>query len=160
MNIWKSFERKCKIESQGLSLHFDKGLDCVLKEKYISLAKWLRANYAFPIHINVYILNVEKIQLKNGLLAYGSFRWFSKRPPIIKVASAIEADLFKEYHLDELHEQILSSLIHEITHYYQWVLGLEQTNATSERQANYFRYRIIEQYYRDNLIPHSGSLSV
>ena len=65
MNIWKSFERKCKIESQGLSLHFDKGLDCVLKEKYISLAKWLRANYAFPIHINVYILNVEKIQLKN-----------------------------------------------------------------------------------------------
>ena len=65
---------------------------------------------------------------------------------MIRVASAIETDLLQEYTLDELHEQILSSLVHEITHYYQWISELEQSNATSERQANYFRYRIIEQY--------------
>ena len=155
MNIWDSFKRNRNIESQGLSLHFDDGLDPVLKEKYILLAKWLRVNYTFPVHVNVYIINAEKIRLRNGRLAYGSFRWFPKRTPMIRIASAMEVDLLNDYAVDEIHEQILSSFIHELTHYYQWILGLNQSNATSERQANYFRYRIIEQYYdssRKNMI--------
>ena len=46
-----------------------------------------------------------------------------------------------------VYEQILSSLVHELTHYYQWVLALEQSDAVSERQANYFRYRILDRYF-------------
>jgi len=150
MNIWSTFEKKRYQESKGISLHFDKGIDKDLKRKYISLVKWLRTNYAFPIHVTVYIINAEQIPLRNGHLAFGSFRWFDKRTPIIRVASAIETHVLTELSVDDLHEQILSSLIHEITHYFQWVLKIEQRNATSERQANYFRYRILEQYYNDS----------
>lgn len=146
MNLWQKFEIKSGMENQGFSLHIQKGIAPALRAKYLAFAKWLRTNYSFPVHINVYVINAEKILLKNGNWAYGSFRWFPKRTPLIRVASAIETELLQEYTLDELHEQILSSLVHEITHYYQWISKLEQSNATSERQANYFRYRIIEQY--------------
>lgn len=40
---------------------------------------------------------------------------------------------------------ILSSLIHELTHCYQYCSGAEQSDAASEKQADYYRYRILEQ---------------
>lgn len=79
-------------------------------------------------------------------MAYGSFRWYSARTPNIRVPSAIEPELLHEYTQDEIYEQILSSIVHELTHYYQWVLDLEQSDAISERQANYYRYRIIDLF--------------
>ena len=36
--------------------------------------------------------------------------------------------------------------MHELSHYFQWVLDVEQDDKTSERQANYFRYRIIDKF--------------
>lgn len=68
---------------------------------------------------------------------------------MIRVAAAVESSLLAEYSRDEIWEKILSSLVHELTHYYQWCLGLEQSNAVSERQANYYRYRIIEKYEQE-----------
>ncbi len=68
---------------------------------------------------------------------------------MIRIAASIEEKLLSEYTREEIYEQILSSLVHEITHYYQWTLKLEQNNATSERQANYFRYRIIDKYIEE-----------
>ena len=150
MNLWEKFEIKHHTKNQGISLHFEDGVDQTLKSKYLSFARWLRKNYAFPVHIHVYIINAEKIRLQNGHLAYGSFRWFPKRTPIIRVASAIEEDLLNKYTPEEIYEQILSSLVHELTHYYQWVLGLEQSNSTSEHQANYYRYRVIWQYEEES----------
>ncbi len=148
MNLWQTFEIKNfhNGDDQGVSFHYEKGIEDDLKKKYISFAKWLRKNYIFPVHINVYILNCEKVRLLSGTLAYGSFRWFPKRNPMIRVPSAIEEGLLSEFTKEEIYEQILSSLVHELTHYYQWVLDLRQSDATSERQANYFRYRIIHKY--------------
>ena len=149
MNLWQSFEvsRETKYENQGISFHYQKGLDADLKKKYISFAAWLRKNYIFPVHVNVYILNCTTIRLINGKTAYGSFRYFPKRNPFIRIPSAVESELLNEYTIDEIHEQILSSLVHELSHYYQWILGADQSNAASEWQANYFRYKIIEKYY-------------
>ena len=63
--------------------------------------------------------------------------------------SAIEAGLLEENTREEIYESILSSLVHELTHYYQWVLDLKQSKAVSERQAIYFRYRIIDKFYQE-----------
>lgn len=148
MNLWQKFSIKnMETENNGFSLHFDKGIDERLKSKFLNFAKYLRGKYCFPVHINIYIKNCERIRLKNGKMAYGNFRWFEKRTPYISIPSKPESYLFDEYTEDEVHEQILSSLVHELTHYFQWVLDLPQSNAVSERQANYFRYRIIEEYY-------------
>lgn len=147
MNLWQLFEKGvCQAQSKRLSFHYEQGIDSALKIRYIDFAKWLRKTYVFPVRLNVYILNQEKITLRNGKQAYGNFRWFAHRPPIIKIPSKIEPELFETWTLDEIYESILSSLVHEITHYYQWVLDLEQSNTTSERQANFFRYRMIHKY--------------
>ncbi len=149
MNLWQKFELNDdnKISNKGISFHYQQGIDEDLKRKYISFARWLRKNYCFPTHLNIYILNLVKVQLMNGKEAYGSFRWSENREKCsICIPSAIESELLNEYTKEDIYEQILSSLVHEITHYFQWVLKSEQSNATSERQANYFRYRIIEKY--------------
>lgn len=148
MNLWQKFEksRNKSFESQKLSFRYEDGIDDELKRLYQSFAMWLKDNYVFPVSLNIYILNCEKIRLKNGNMAYGSFRWYPKKNPVIRIPSAINSDLLEEYTPEEIYEQILSSLVHELTHYFQWVLGSEQSNATSERQANYYRYRIIEKY--------------
>ena len=152
MNLWQNFEirRRPAFENRGVSLHFDKGIDECLRREYMAFARWLRKTYVFPVHIHVYLVNAEKIRLVSGRMAYGGFRYFDERPPRIRVASAIERHLLGEYTEEELREQILSSFVHELSHYYQWVLGLEQSDAVSERQANYYRYRILERYDNDS----------
>ena len=148
-NLWNRFlltnykEKK----SCNLKLHFEKGIEPDLKALYIELGKWLRKTYCFPLVLNVYIINAETVRIGNGKMAYGSFKWFAKRPPRIKIPSAVEPSLKYEYSNAEIYEMIISSLIHEITHYYQWYEKTEQSNSVSERQANYFRYKILDEFY-------------
>ena len=148
-NLWSRFRLSNHQEhiSNNLKLHFEKGIDPDLKKLYIKLAKWLRKTYYFPTVLNVYIINAEKVRLGNGDLAYGSFKWFPKRSPLIKIPSAVELSLIQKYSNDEIYEMILSSLIHEISHYFQWLEKNGQTDSASERQANYFRYRILDEFY-------------
>ena len=153
MNLWQKFEteRGLKADNKGIFFHYEKGIDDDLRKACILFAKWLRRRYIFPVRLNVYIKNCEKVRLLNGIMAYGSFRWFEKRTPYIRIPSKIESDLLNEFSKEEIYEQILSSLVHELTHYFQWVIDLEQSDAASERQANYYRYRIIEKYYQEDI---------
>lgn len=152
MNLWQRFEikRGLTMENRGISFHYEAGIDAELKKEYERFGRWLRKNYCFPVHIHVYILNCERVKLRNGNMAYGSFRWFPKRPPYIRIPSAIEADLMEEYTPEEIYDSMLSSLVHELTHYYQWVSAFEQSDAVSERQANYFRYRIVDKFDQES----------
>ncbi len=153
MNLWEIFEIKnnTEYENQGISLHYEKGIEENLRKEYVAFVGWLRKKYVFPIHIHIYILNSEQVRLQNGKMAYGSIKWFPKRNPRIKIPSAVETHLLGKYTKEELYDQILSSFIHELTHYYQWVLDLDQSNATSERQANYYRYRILDMFYDEQM---------
>ena len=150
MGLWNEFKinNVCTLDNKGISLIFEKGIEADLKKEYILLVKWLRTNYVFPVHINVYILNSEKVKLLSGTLAYGSFRWFPKRNPRIKIPSLINYKNFEDYTTGEIYDNVLSSLIHELTHYYQWIKNLEQTDYASERQADYYRYNILDKYYK------------
>ena len=151
MNIWQRFEkdRTAEYNDAGISFHYEKGLDPELKKKYLAFAKWLRKTYFFPVRLNVYILNREMVRLRSGEWAYGSFRWYKQRSPRIKVPSRITPESSADHTPDEIHDTIMSSLVHELTHYYQWVLRLDQSDAVSEKQANHYRYRILDMYYAD-----------
>lgn len=156
MNLWQKYEKSnCERSDRGISFHYEKGIDRELREFYLNFAKWLRGKYVFPVHVTVYVLNQEKVRLRNGSLQYGSFRWYPKRSPRIKVPSKVEAELLEECSLAEVYVMILSSLVHELSHYFQWVSGLQQTNAVSERQANYYRFRIIEQFFAETTYKHN-----
>ena len=155
MNLWQSYEydRKKQPLSEGISLHIEKGIDPELRKLFIRFANWARIKYCFPIHVNVYIKDCEKIRLVGGRMAYGGFRYYEHRPPYIRIPARIEPWLREEEEELDIYYTILGSLVHELTHYFQWVAELEQTDSVSERQANYFRFRIIEQFCEDMGLP-------
>lgn len=145
-NLWESYSTEyCTKETTHLRLHVERGIDPKLRSKFIILTKRLRKEYVFPIPLSVYIVNSEKVTLCSGKQTYGSFRWFPNRTPQIRIPAAYEISELEKYGREELDVMILSSLIHELTHYYQYCSDLEQVNAVSERQANYYRYLIIEK---------------
>lgn len=156
MNLWQTFSQNPENSPmlQGISLHFEKGVAPEFRKLCIQFVRWLRKRYCFPIHINIYIKDCEKIRLIGGQMAYGGFRYFENRPPYIRIPARIEADIQSQYVDAEIYYSILSSLVHELTHYYQWVADLEQANAVSERQANYFRFRIVEQFCKECNLPY------
>ena len=147
MNLWQTFEiGKTKYQNSGIVFRYEKGIDEKLKEIYKKFAKWLRQTYVFPARLTVYVKNCEKVKLLNGDMAYGSFRWFENKNPYIRIPSSIYPKLYEKYSEEELFEGVLSSLVHELTHYFQWVTGLEQEDKVSEKQANFYRYRIIDKF--------------
>lgn len=147
MNLWKTFEvSKNKYYNEGIRFRYEKGIDEDLRKKYIAFVKWLRDTYVFPVRLNVYIKNCEKVRLMNGKWVYGSIRWIEGRSPYIRIPSKINQSLYEKFDKEEIYEQVISSLVHELTHYYQWILYEDQDDKASERQANYFRYRIIDKF--------------
>ena len=155
MNLWQQYSANGKGTkvSNGISLRFEKGVESEFRKLCIQFVNWLRKNYSFPVHINIYIKDCEKIRLLGGQLSYGGFRYFENRAPYIRIPARIAPDIREAYEDIENYYSILGSLVHELTHYYQWVAGLTQTDAVSERQANYFRFRIIERFCKDCDLP-------
>lgn len=152
MNLWDTYSKSVGnvfLENEGISLHFDPGIHKALKRLFLSFAHWLRTNYIFPRHMNVYIQNCETVTLLNGTTAYGSFRWFEFKNPYIRIPAKIQRKYLDLYTEQENYEMVLSSFVHEITHYYQWLTYENQKNSASECQANYYRYRIIEKYFKE-----------
>ena len=147
MNLWQSFEiERCNCSNAGIFVRFETGVDVDFKKLCNNFLIWLRKKYAFPVKLTVYIKNCETVKLLNGRRAYGSFRWFPDKPPYIRVPAKINWEQHADIDKDEIYEMVLSSLVHELTHYFQWVRGLEQDDRTTEWQAGYYRYRIIDQF--------------
>ncbi|MBR4049624.1 MAG: HAD family hydrolase [Clostridia bacterium] len=154
MNPWKSQNYKKIYDNQdirtGIALRFEKGVHGDIKSLFTDFTKWLRKNYYFPIRVAVYIKASETIKLMNGSMAWGSFRYFDTfDEPYIRIPTG---DYLKQAEIEGKENAaytILSSFVHELTHYFQWVNQFEQTDRGSEWQANYYRNRIIDLYLNE-----------
>ena len=154
MNPWKSQNFKRIYDYQnirtGIALRFEKGVHSDIKLLFTDFTKWLRKNYCFPIRVAVYIKESETVTLRNGSVAWGSFRYFDTfDEPNIRIPTG---DYLKQAEIEGKENAaytVLSSFVHELTHYFQWVNQLEQTDESSERQANYYRNRIIDLYLNE-----------
>lgn len=151
MNPWKcTHHRKIYADPSlptGLRFRFEKDVHPDIRALFLSFGKWLRKNYAFPIRVTVYVKSCEMVRLLSGSMAYGAFRWFDTyEEPYIRIPAGDYSDRSEKVGRDAAADAILSSLVHELTHYYQWVNQIEQTDRSSEWQANYYRYRIIDLY--------------
>ena len=150
MNLWKKYARNAGLENRGFSLRFEQGIDPEFRQLCLTFAAWLRRHYRFPVHLNIYIKNCKTITLLDGRKAYGGFRYFEQKPPYIRIPAQYDPEKQKGWDPLEIHYSILGSLIHELTHYFQWVEGAEQT----ESQANYYRFRILRQFCEDRGLPY------
>ena len=154
MNPWSSKKYKKIYDNSdvrtGIALRFEKGVHSDIKSLFTDFTKWLRKNYCFPIRVAVYVKESETIKLMNGNTAWGSFRCFDTfDEPYIRIPTGDYLDQAEIEGKENAAYTILSSFVHELTHYFQWINQFEQSDKSSERQANYYRNRIIDLYLID-----------
>ncbi len=129
MNVWRNENWKKVIEyrtkgvRRGLRLYFQKGVDPEVKRSCIEFANWLRKQYYFPLRVPVYFKTSKRIRCQDGDLVKGKiFLPFDKLlEPYITLATGDIDELRVKCGEDNALGSIMDSMVHELTHYFQWV---------------------------------------
>ena len=133
----------------GLRLRFDKGVDNEVRRACKEFAVYLRKEYFFPVRVVVYIKNYPKIIAMDGDKVYGTF-WRMDDDytvePRIRIAAGDYTDLCSKWNKDSALTAILTTIAHELTHYFQWINSLSLTPIGEERQATKYAGYILDEY--------------
>lgn len=153
MHIWTitDWQRNLDDNSQrrtGIRFRYDKSVDPEVKKACTKFAQWLRSEYYFPLRVPVYVKGTKTVRTKDGENAVGVFfEPFSYSvEPYIRIATGDYDELKHKVGRDNALARILASLSHEITHYYQWINGIELTSIGIERQASRYSDYIVDEY--------------
>ena len=151
MNIWQIDKWKKYYgehpSPSGLRVRYEKNVDPEVKRSVQECVIWLRSKYFFPKRVYIYVKSDWRIMAKNGEMVCGTFFRPADRnkSPYIKVATGDYTDLLKRRGKDNALAAILYTLIHELTHYFQWINDLDLTLIGEERQAtNYSKIIMID----------------
>lgn len=111
---------------------------------------FLRKNYYFPIRLNILFCDTQVFRHHiDNHVYYGAFYSMDDEKRKIYPRISIASKVTKNNSL----EDILFTLTHEITHYYQWFF-LEEDKRTSrslEIEANKWSNYILDLYFNDYL---------
>lgn len=147
MSLWEKFEKEnCNLKNNNIRIRIDKSISKKLRKEYLSLIKYLRNKYVFPYRLNIYAVNKYQVKLMDGRLAWGKFHWYESKDSYIVIPSKIDKDELNGYTLEEEYTAVLGELIHELTHYFQMCLDLKQSDKASEKQADYYRFKILDEW--------------
>lgn len=135
---------------QGLRMKFDKKVQPELKVMCKELAKYLRSRYCFPLRVTVHIKKDYRILADDGDLVTGLFLYnenydYSINPDIL-IATGDYEDLIKRWGHEDAMRNILETIAHELSHYYQWINQIHLTPIGLERQANHYAEYIIDDF--------------
>ena len=145
MNVWKNnvsnYYDNCR---WGVRLVSEKNVDRDLNKACKELLKWLRNHYQFPIRVPIYLLSRPMIKTRSGKLVSATFLAPYDRlvEPFIKVAVGDYEELKNKCGRDNAIAAIFTSILHELTHYFQWINQVD----FNERQAIYYAKKIINDY--------------
>lgn len=124
---------------------FDKNLKVVIQY----FVRWVRKQYCFPIKLVINIKNTYYVvnQYNHGEKATASiFLPFDKnRLPHMQVSIGNYEDL-KEIDLLSADCNVLESIAHEITHYYQWLKDDAGTGNSVKDKQDIRRNQIVYKY--------------
>jgi hypothetical protein len=152
MDIWTSNKLEKLLPNNdsraGLRLRIDKDVNEDVKQSIKRFAKWLRTKYKFPIRLPVYVKSDSFVKTRDGDFVVGSFFEPEKYTvePFIRISTGDYDELVSLIGRDSAIASLLHTLSHEITHYYQWINGLEMTINVREQQAEYYADLIIDRY--------------
>ena len=147
MSLWEKFEKEnCNLKNNNIRIRIDKGISKKLRKEYLSLIKYLRNKYVFPYRLNIYAVNKYQVKLMDGRLAWGKFHWYESKDSYIVIPSKIDKDELNGYTLEEEYTAVLGELIHELTHYFQWINSLTLTSIGRERQATKYARYVLDDY--------------
>ncbi|MBO4872930.1 MAG: hypothetical protein J5496_05910 [Lachnospiraceae bacterium] len=145
----------------GLRLRCEKKINPEVKDSFVKLVKWIRDRFFFPIRIPVYVKCSERIRARDGDLCVGIFF----RPdnfitePYISIATGDFEKLVSERGISQAKIAILLPLLHELTHYFQWINSVALTPVGEERQATRYAQSLMEEYLDDLGLPDSSDES-
>ena len=153
MNIWKTeLWKKClnnhTVRRIGLRFKYDNTVDPEVKRAIVQFAGWLRSEYQFPLRIAVYVKGTKTIRAKDGDQVVGTFfePYSYENEPYIRLATGDYNELVHTLGKDNALASILLSLAHELTHYFQWINGMQLTDIGKERQAVIYSKNILDEY--------------
>ncbi len=127
----------------NISLHFAPDINNGTKKSICQFVRYLRKEFFFPIRCNIYFCNQEKFRSSKDGYCYGIFysNHESKRRIYPQIYIPANNELYSVY----------ASLIHELTHYFQWYFFIDKTKSdrSLEIQASKYATIIIEDYCND-----------
>lgn len=131
----------------GLRIRIHPGVHPFVRRELLTYGRWLRASYAFPVRVNVYIPNALKIRASDGELCWGRLLWTGEMadPAIIDVAGGCRAA--EKRALQNHVWATIFTLTHELSHYFQRLKGVELTPRGTEWQATFWAHRVMDEYY-------------
>ncbi len=144
---WTEFYGNADVR-RGLRVRYEHGIDTDLKESIKRFILWIRRNYYFPFRVVIYIKSSEFITAKDGDLVSGTcFLPYNRfEEPYIRVATGEYSKDLAIYGRDNSIAGVLGTIAHELTHYYQWINNLKQTDRGMEQQAYIYSKKIIRKY--------------
>ena len=152
MNIWTN-DRWKKYYGEhpspsGLRVRCEKSIDPEVTRAIKECVKWLRSKYIFPKRVRVYVKASRRVMAKNGEMVCGTFFRPADRDkePYIRVATGDYMELLEQRGKDNALAAVLYTLIHELTHYFQWLNDLNLTLIGEERQATNYSRTIMFDY--------------
>ena len=136
-------------EKRGVSLRFAKGVDGGLKRKIMAFCRWMRRNYVFPIKLKIFISDAPYIvnSITGEKVSASIFLPYDKSSPLARVSTGDYRKDIEEIDQFSADCNVLASIAHEVTHYYQWLR--DDTSEPDERQAQRKAVRIVYQYLDD-----------
>lgn len=153
MNPWSCCKWKQDLDfhpqRSGLRIRVDSEVPNVIRKHCLHFAAWLRKKYEFPIRVPVYIKAKTLIKASDGELVSALFFEPSSRTvePYARIAAGTMDDFADEYAIKNSICEILCSIAHELTHYFQWINHMEAcTNPKIEWQAVYYGHKFSEMY--------------
>lgn len=143
-------------KEKGIRLHFRKGVKDEVRQFCKNFCKWLRTLYWFPIRCDIKIFDWTRFMASDGKPCTALFRYFGddqdgnvSNTPIIFVATGCYESAIKKREKRIVLFNFLASIVHELTHYYQWYFlnNDKRTNRSLEYEATRWTNYLLDEYW-------------
>lgn len=148
LSEWKNYYDNPSIR-KGLHLRFENSVNQGVRLSILKFCRWIRQEFYFPIRVVVYVKAAPYIVAKDKSKVYATFFGPENhmQEPYIKLSTGqFDQLLTKEVERDDALCIILTSLAHELSHYFQWINDVELTEIGQERQASIYARAILAEY--------------
>lgn len=151
---WKKYYDLKPVRT-GLRLKFDKNVNSEIRRACKEFGAWMRTEYYFPIRVPIYIKSSYYIKAMDGEMVNATFYEPVNRyhEPYIRIATGDYIEMLNDDGKDNALASIIGSIVHELTHYFQWINDIELTEIGIERQAKAYTRFILDEYAETRVHP-------
>lgn len=151
---WKKNDKFYKVDKTGIRFRADNNVPPSVCKACKQFLKYLRREYIFPIRVNVFIENKLFIKTEGGSKERSIFCYKEKdlAEAYIKISIGEYQRILNQDDENNALISILINIAYELTHYFQWINGLQLTVIGRKRQATKYARCIVDKYLQQSKI--------